>query len=891
MMRPIQDLYSMDFEDTGDFGGDALSQNDALANFLLQQSPVVQPQPVPQPVQQIVQQVPVADPVALLLSQAAPATPTVPAGFFNSGSEPSGLNAIIPNIEPRSPGNQFVEEANQLATPTVPEVGPRAPGNQFLEEAGLVPAPTPTPIPAPTPSVAATVQQPKVDYTDALVKQILGSSDTSKWTGQGYGSAEANARDMAKILANAGITDVRQLGVRQEVIPASSGEWGESPEQTVNKYYNKITGQELGNTYSERQTGNFFGGTFTGKGNTGYGVQFDAQGNPYFYTQGASSNDVAQIMQMAGPIGQIAAAYFGGPAAVAAIAAASGKPIGDIIKSAALSYLGGAAGNAVSGIEGITDVLGQTGTDIVSNAAKQFVGSGGKVDPVAALLAGGVNAGVNSLLPSVGLDDLTSAQKNILSSGIMGLVNGQPLDKVLMNAAIGALTSGGNKEPQTVNQQPPNDDEFIKSLEQYKQPTEPTNPQTVAQQPTGIDEFLNQIQPYKQPSIDELLASIEPKTSEQPVASPSNEEILKQIGYEPEPEKRIIPAEPLPMEIDPTIEPIPFNPASILQLPPEPEPEPEPEPVAPSEPEPPRTRSLFESEEPKPADFFEPNPVVEPDTNTTTSEDIIRDLQDAGLTDQEIGLPEPTAPDENVFDPTFGGILPLEEPTLPSVDEDFVPTDEIQPSEEPQYLNTDEDFVPTNQMEEPEPDYLNTDEDFVPTDQMEELEPDYLNTDEDFVPTDEIEEPEPDYLNTDEDFVPTDEIEEPEVDAEDTTDDKEKINAGALKAKNAAKATATKAAAAKTAALAAAKAKADAAAKAQADAIARQNSQLEALLNMMGSNNDVAHIKSYKELFGENLTEPSAPAEVAQSQGEEELFKGGHINDISVDYLLQILRG
>lgn len=792
-MRPIQDLYSMDFEDTGDFGGDALSQNDALANFLLQQFPVVQPQPVQQPVQQA----PVADPVALLLSQAAPAIPTVPAAVFNSGSEPSGLNAVIPNIEPRSPGKQFVEEANQPVQ--------QAPVNDVVEQL-LAPKQVAAPVPTPTPAPAAPVQQPKVDYTDALVKQILGSSDTSKWTGQGYGSAEANARDMAKILANAGITDVRQLGVRQEVIPASSGEWGESPEQIVNKYYNKVTGQELGNTYAERQTGNFFGGTFTGKGNTGYGVQFDAQGNPYFYTQGASSNDVAQIMQMAGPVGQIAAAYFGGPAAVAAIAAASGKPVGDIIKSAALSYLGGAAGNAVSGIEGITDVLGQTGTDIAANATKQFVGSGGKVDPVAALLAGGVNAGVNSLLPSVGLEDLTATQKNMLSSGIMGLVNGQPLDKVLMNAAIGALTSG-TKEPQTVNQQSPDDDEFIKSLEQYKQPTEPVNPPTVTQQPAGIDEFLSQIQPYKQPSIDELLASIEPKTAEQPAASPSNEEILKQIGYEPEPE-----------------------------------------PVVPSEPEPPKTRSLFESEEPKPADFFEPNPVVEPDTNSKTSEDITRDLQDAGLTDREIGLPEPNAPDENVFDPTFGGILPLEEPTLPSVDEDFVPTNEI-----------------------------------------EQPEPDYLNTDEDFVPTDEIEEPEPDYLNTDEDFVPTDEIEEPEVDTEDTTDDKEKINAGALKTKNAAKATAAKAAAAKTAALAAAKAKA--AAKAQADAIARQNSQLEALLNMMGSNNDVAHIKSYKELFGENLTEPSAPAEVAQSQGEEELFKGGHINDISVDDLLQILRG
>jgi hypothetical protein len=58
---------------------------------------------------------------------------------------------------------------------------------------------------------------------------------------------------------------------------------------------NKATGQVVPNTYSERQTGNFFGGTFEGKGNTGYGVQFDSQGNPIFYTQGASSSDIGKI--------------------------------------------------------------------------------------------------------------------------------------------------------------------------------------------------------------------------------------------------------------------------------------------------------------------------------------------------------------------------------------------------------------------------------------------------------------------------------------------------------------------------------------------------------------------------------------------------------------------
>jgi hypothetical protein len=68
-------------------------------------------------------------------------------------------------------------------------------------------------------------------------------------------------------------------------------------------YGNKVTGQAVPNTYSERQTGTAFGGTFRGSGNTGYRVQFDAKGNPIFYTTGASSSDIADW----GPILSLAA--------------------------------------------------------------------------------------------------------------------------------------------------------------------------------------------------------------------------------------------------------------------------------------------------------------------------------------------------------------------------------------------------------------------------------------------------------------------------------------------------------------------------------------------------------------------------------------------------------
>jgi len=87
---------------------------------------------------------------------------------------------------------------------------------------------------------------------------------------------------MARILAETGITDISQFGpITQEVQKIVGYEdWGAPIYQTVTEqtYGNKVTGQAVPNTYTERQKGEFFGGTYEGKGNTGYGVQFDAQG-------------------------------------------------------------------------------------------------------------------------------------------------------------------------------------------------------------------------------------------------------------------------------------------------------------------------------------------------------------------------------------------------------------------------------------------------------------------------------------------------------------------------------------------------------------------------------------------------------------------------------------
>ena len=205
---------------------------------------------------------------------------------------------------------------------------------------------------------------------DPLTQQILGQGLTDKWSGQGHGSADANARDMAKILAGIGITDIKQFGkftktgINETVTSDGRGGFvdqrgnpvdpklvtsqmaGESeggyyteyiaPVGTQEVFGNKLTKQEVPNTYSERQTGNFFGGTFEGKGNTGYGVQFDEQGNPYFYTQGASSSDLGKLAPFLAIAQFIPGLAPFATAANALISASQGNVLGAIAGAAGL---------------------------------------------------------------------------------------------------------------------------------------------------------------------------------------------------------------------------------------------------------------------------------------------------------------------------------------------------------------------------------------------------------------------------------------------------------------------------------------------------------------------------------------------------------------------------
>jgi hypothetical protein len=246
---------------------------------------------------------------------------------------------------------------------------------------------------------------PTEDAKTTLTKQILAQGTTSQWSGEGKGSTEANATDIAGILSSIGITDINQFGQipkvgsigvtpqYQYIDTGQSDEYG--PVYTTKligytdangnpvdaskvvdtgegliannvvigtTYGNKVTGQEVPNTYSERQVGNAFGGTYQGKGNTAYRVDMSS-GTPVFYTTEASSKDTSllplvQMALMATGAGsllgnailgagasQVAANALGGALLGAGTTSIAG---GDAWKGALLGGAGGALGGALS---------------------------------------------------------------------------------------------------------------------------------------------------------------------------------------------------------------------------------------------------------------------------------------------------------------------------------------------------------------------------------------------------------------------------------------------------------------------------------------------------------------------------------------------------------------
>jgi len=380
-------------------------------------------------------------------------------GSVDPMEQASFLQAAQAELARRPPVEQVALAPNLVAATTPPpavtnadilgwfNANPNADAtlvNQTMQAAGVSPSQVSSAL-ASNPDVAKAY----------LTQQILGQGTTEKWTGEGKGSAQANAADMANILAGIGITDINQFGQITKQVPVTySDEYGTlydtGQTQTVTTYGNKVTGQEVPSTYGERQTGNAFGGTFSGKGNTGYRVEFDASGKPLFYTTGASSSDVPSWVM---PVLSLAAGYFapglgnallGAGANQVAAGALGGGLLGgglaavtgqDVLKGALTGGIGGAIAGYFSPSTGEITATPTAADSVPFTGADYSLATGTQFNPDTYMGgAQGLQAGTSANLANMG-----GAQGITLNLG--------PASTTLANA----LSTFGGMNPANLN--------------------------------------------------------------------------------------------------------------------------------------------------------------------------------------------------------------------------------------------------------------------------------------------------------------------------------------------------------------------------------------------------------------------------------------------------------
>lgn len=207
-----------------------------------------------------------------------------------------------------------------------------------------------------------------------------------------------------------------------------------------------------------------FSRTYRGKGGTQYGMDFDAEGKPKFYTTFEETSDagaIAGLLTIAslGLAGPLAAGIQG---AMPSLGAIGSKALAGGLMGGANSavtggkfgkgFLGGAVGGGVSamnpaGYLGITDKVGGSAFNgAVGGAARAGVTGG---DIGRGLLAGGASGAVSGFNPAgrMGVDD--DMLRRSINSGLAGLAGGaftgNPLQGLLSGAASGALRATGTQ--------------------------------------------------------------------------------------------------------------------------------------------------------------------------------------------------------------------------------------------------------------------------------------------------------------------------------------------------------------------------------------------------------------------------------------------------------------
>jgi len=235
------------------------------------------------------------------------------------------------------------------------------------------------------------------ENVDKLAKQILAQNTTATWKGDV--KPETAARYMADDLAKSGITDISQVG---------KGTTG---------IINKETGEKLVSGYGERTKGNLWSGSYEGKGNTGFGVQFTDDGKPMFYTEGASSSTLKRDLIKAAIIAGAAigivgpealSGIFGSAEAAAALTATEAAGLGlTATEAAALGFTGAELTAA-----------GYTAAEVAGTAAASTGLLTGATNVAATTVADAATGLTASQLTSAAKLGLTATQfANLLSSG------------------------------------------------------------------------------------------------------------------------------------------------------------------------------------------------------------------------------------------------------------------------------------------------------------------------------------------------------------------------------------------------------------------------------------------------------------------------------------------
>ena len=239
---------------------------------------------------------------------------------------------------------------------------------------------------------------PKTGAVGNIANQILAQGTTDKWDGEGFGSPQKNAYDMAVMLAGQGFTDINQFGERT------------NPEGKK-EYFNKATGEPV-KSYYDRAGDDIWGGTFTGKDSTAYGVSFDPAGKPLFYSK--SGGDSADVPSWVAPALVLGAAYFG------------------LDASGLLSGLGGTGAAGVAGATGAGSLTaGITLADIIAAEAL--------LPGLTATQAAGLGAaGLGSLTAGFTPAQIAAAEAGLTGSGLLG----GSLTAGLTSADIAALEAG-----------------------------------------------------------------------------------------------------------------------------------------------------------------------------------------------------------------------------------------------------------------------------------------------------------------------------------------------------------------------------------------------------------------------------------------------------------------